>query len=595
MSAFAISRKLRRATPGRAALAGISVAFLLGWGATTVRASDFTFGALGGGNGQMGSMTSIAVAPTGDVYVADRGNQRIQRFTASGQFISAWSLPCVWGIAADASGVYATTADLPYTSPSCQSVVKYSLAGAHLWTSAGVTNPLYAVSNGSTVFVSEFAGMGGGAGAIARLNAADGSSAGADWASGIGAQPNAMALLPGNRLLYVDSASGKAIVLNASGTPTGSELSMPPNSFQLVPVSVATDPEGNLYVGRNQISGSVYLPARVHVYGPDLSPLTEFETSLASESFGPSGMGISPDSRVYLGFPDKGKIEALDPKDPQPKLEYVAGSGPASAEPWFTGNPLTLRVLNNLRIGSISAITWDLDGDGTFEYVGGDSATVSFESSGSTTIKAKVTTSLGKSAIASFTTFVYPRPEGLDTGVSINDGAQFTNDPNVTLSVVWPGGATQGRVANDGGFGGAQSFSLAPTVRWKIASSGSERLPKTVYVRFQSSTAFPGVDPTKTFQDDIILDQTAPVIASASLAGTARTSATSAKTKSYRARVKATDKTSGVAKVQGAANRKKPLKAQKYKSTTTFRSSAKPGWVRVQDNAGNWSRWKRLK
>ena len=97
-------------------------------------------------------------------------------------------------------------------------------------------------------------------------------------------------------------------------------------------------------------------------------------------------------------------------------------------------------------------------------------------------------------------------------GVSINDGAQYTNDPDVTVFAVWPGFASDALVSNDGGFKTAVNFPVAEKIPWKLDSSGPERLPKTIYVRFTAGTQV-----SETYQDDIILDQTPPKVLSASL------------------------------------------------------------------------------
>ena len=70
-----------------------------------------------------------------------------------------------------------------------------------------------------------------------------------------------------------------------------------------------------------------------------------------------------------------------------------------------------------------------------------------------------------------------------DAGMTINDGALYTNDPNVSCRSSRPLGQTL-RVSNDGGFRTAKTFAVKKTIRWHLAESGSERLPKTVYLRF---------------------------------------------------------------------------------------------------------------
>jgi hypothetical protein len=113
------------------------------------------------------------------------------------------------------------------------------------------------------------------------------------------------------------------------------------------------------------------------------------------------------------------------------------------------------------------------------------------------------------------TVHVTPAPPAGTVGVSIDNGLIATSDQNVTLGLVWPAGATSAMISNDGGFGPAgstETVTLTPTIPWTLESSGPERLPKTVYVRFLGA----GSDQTP-YTDDIVLDQTVPLIDSAKL------------------------------------------------------------------------------
>ena len=54
---------------------------------------DSQWGGQGTGNGQFDFPEGVAVAPSGDIYVADTANNRIQHFDASGNFIGKWGSP----------------------------------------------------------------------------------------------------------------------------------------------------------------------------------------------------------------------------------------------------------------------------------------------------------------------------------------------------------------------------------------------------------------------------------------------------------------------------------------------------------------------
>jgi hypothetical protein len=189
----------------------------------------------------------------------------------------------------------------------------------------------------------------------------------------------------------------------------------------------------------------------------------------------------------------------------------------------------------------------------------------------------------------------------------IKGGDYATNNPHVQIGLVWPAGATQVLVSNNGGFGtsgNATTFPLAATVPWTLKQTGPERLPKIVYVRFL------GVNSTidiLNFPDEIILDQTPPSIQSASLIGGAAQQASTAavrkppKLRTYRLRLKAADKLVGVCAVD-VSTRKRPGTTTTIRNChrkgilrlsriVTIRATARPRYVRVRNSAGSWSHW----
>jgi hypothetical protein len=171
----------------------------------------------------------------------------------------------------------------------------------------------------------------------------------------------------------------------------------------------------------------------------------------------------------------------------------------------------------------------------------------------------------------------WKRSDGRSVGVTINGAARFTNAPDVTLTVLAPDAAARLRLSNDGGFG---TWTSAPrvateTYRFRLDSSGPERLPKTVYVRFEGGS----LDGSRTFTDDIVLDETRPTVVSARRRG--RT-----------LRLRARDATSGVVTMQTARDRRRPAKPIRFRTAVRIARTAR--WIRVRDGAGNASRWRRV-
>ena len=169
------------------------------------------------------------------------------------------------------------------------------------------------------------------------------------------------------------------------------------------------------------------------------------------------------------------------------------------------------------------------------------------------------------------------RADGRAIGISLDHGALFTNDPQVTVTAYGPDAANAMLLSNDGGFAAASPFSpLGPVAdfTWTLAQSGGERLPKIVYARFTGG----GVDSSRTFTDDIILDQTPPVIGKV-------------KMHAHILRVLAKDSTSGVAAARYRFAGGEKSAFTKFTAVTRI-GGRTPRAVQVRDGAMNVSRWR---
>jgi 6-phosphogluconolactonase (cycloisomerase 2 family) len=172
-----------------------------------------------------------------------------------------------------------------------------------------------------------------------------------------------------------------------------------------------------------------------------------------------------------------------------------------------------------------------------------------------------------------------PPSEQLPLSVQINGGDQYTNDPDVELTIehVNPGLSDGILVSNDGGFPASASTRFdydraSDKYPWTLASSGPERLAKTVYVRSPTWS-------TETATDSIILDERPPSVDSAVVAKRKLT-------------VRAHDNLSGVARMQVTRNRSKPGAWRVYRRTVRLPKSG-TRYVRVRDRARNSSHWRR--
>jgi hypothetical protein len=172
-------------------------------------------------------------------------------------------------------------------------------------------------------------------------------------------------------------------------------------------------------------------------------------------------------------------------------------------------------------------------------------------------------------------------------GVSIRSGTAFTNTQVVPLSINPPAGADSVIVSNDGGFANPSIFVAVcgHPITWTLATAGYDKITKIVYVRFSG----PGVDSDKVYTDDIVYDSTPPVVSSATL----RQSTTGS---GYVLRLAATDRVSGVSRIQVASSRNvRRFNTRAYKSKISVRYKATARYVRAIDRAGNVGKWRAVR
>jgi len=180
-------------------------------------------------------------------------------------------------------------------------------------------------------------------------------------------------------------------------------------------------------------------------------------------------------------------------------------------------------------------------------------------------------------------------PVDREPGVSIDDGADFTNSAKVKIHLGWDGLLDRVKVSNDGGFAPSKTKEIKVRqegpLDWTVVELAAERIPRTVYVKFHY-VAYGWQK--QTYTDDIILDTVKPQVVSATLGGSGGATLAAA---NRTLRVKAKDNKSGIASMQVSTGKPKK-KAKIVKFRKVVKVPAGTVYVRVRDGAGNWSAWR---
>lgn len=131
---------------------------------------DSAFGSAGTGNSEFDDVNQIAIDSSGNIYAADFGNDRVQKFNSSGVHQSniITSVDQVTGVCVDSSGnIY-----VAYDAGSNDRVRKYNSSGTLQWTTSDLATALvHLATDGTHVYAT----MVGPANAVAKIACSDGS------------------------------------------------------------------------------------------------------------------------------------------------------------------------------------------------------------------------------------------------------------------------------------------------------------------------------------------------------------------------------------------------------------------------------------
>jgi len=184
-------------------------------------------------------------------------------------------------------------------------------------------------------------------------------------------------------------------------------------------------------------------------------------------------------------------------------------------------------------------------------------------------------------------------------GLSIDDGVYASKSKNVKIGVTWPLFSQTAVISNYKGFpaGETTTVPFAHTIPWALPPAGNgKNQPRTVYVRFPDS-----LNPTATYEDDIIVDPARPVVGRAKLV---RPLPAGGGSGVYSVRLHARESPAGISQVTFSATQSHGttvvlVDPTKPGITSLFQTikvqlNARPKWVRVCSAAGIWSRWRAI-
>jgi hypothetical protein len=157
--------------------------------------------------------------------------------------------------------------------------------------------------------------------------------------------------------------------------------------------------------------------------------------------------------------------------------------------------------------GKISQMRTGADANALGQWVNySDKSAATLPAPGEQRIFAQFRDSVGNVSTVYSDTILLDESKGSDFGITINDGAQWTNTTEVMLTLPAEAKTAEMQVSNDGGFIGVAWEPYTLYKPWTVISYGTQLIQPVVYVRYRSTEGAT----TSVYQDDIILDLQAP-------------------------------------------------------------------------------------
>ncbi len=300
------------------------------------------FGSSGTGSGQLKEPTGIAVSPTGNVFVADTKNNRVEEFGASGEYVRAFGasgtgngqFKTPYGIAVDSHG------NVWVADTGNHRVQEFNEKGEYTaqFGSEGIGNGQFKEPKGivvtakGAIYVSDNA-----AARVQEFNEKR------EYVTKFGTEgtgngklksPKGLAVAANGNVLVADTGNNRVEVFNEKGEYQASFGSAGSGPGQLEePKGVAVD-GGDFYVADTKNN-------RVEVFGPEYAYLARIgkEGTGNGEFEALFGLASSPNEALYVADANNSRIEQFTPGSPHDTRTVYYTTEANSTYPACGGHP----------------------------------------------------------------------------------------------------------------------------------------------------------------------------------------------------------------------------------------------------------------